>query len=282
MYLWLIIATFITAIYGFNLSVRSDMMSLYVEPQAQVVATKLYIQHKAAQKYLSKHRNDGPNYRPTYTTGEIRSATLRGYLPHGFNSNSGLTSYTTAVYCLDYTSSTAGNDVTGLPAGCVPGSTASATNCCAAPGAKTYLISYGCVPSKWMDVQTGKPGAMLLNAMKDTYGFSNGFGYAVNATDFPNHAAIASLNTTMGIITHGGSVITGGTVTPDADADPSAPVEEKTKAVGYYYPVPQYIIDNDLPGLTNSFSSVCASGTAAGGGLVASKCDFCLVYMTPF
>ena len=47
MYIWVILATFVVALFSYNLSVRSDSRDLYVTPQAQAVISKLLIQHEA-------------------------------------------------------------------------------------------------------------------------------------------------------------------------------------------------------------------------------------------
>ena len=52
MYIWIILSMFITALYAFNLHVRQDSRSLYVEPQAQMVISKLSLQHDAAREFF--------------------------------------------------------------------------------------------------------------------------------------------------------------------------------------------------------------------------------------
>lgn len=52
MYIWVILATFVVALFSYNLSVRSDSRDLYVTPQAQAVVSKLLIQHEAVTKYV--------------------------------------------------------------------------------------------------------------------------------------------------------------------------------------------------------------------------------------
>lgn len=54
MYIWVILATFVVALFSYNLSVRSDSRDLYVTPQAQAVVSKLLIQHEAVTKYTKK------------------------------------------------------------------------------------------------------------------------------------------------------------------------------------------------------------------------------------
>ena len=266
MYLWVIIATFIAAIFALMTPIRSDMKEIYVEPQAQSVVTKLYVQHRAARRFLM-------NNRLSMTAGELTTNDLQGYLPYGFNAQSGLTRFTSLVYCLNRHDRTGGS----LPAACAPApdaepGAAPIANCCTAQGARAYLISFGCVPMKWLDVRTNKPSAMLLNSMKDTLGFLNGMGYvdlktaALTQTEITVYQSDDSrLITDMGIVGQGNK---------------------------YYIAIPQYIIYNQLAGVGNrSFSNVCGPGTKPTYNPASppddmieylQSCDYCLVYMTPF
>lgn len=53
MYIWIILAMFITALYSFNLHVRSDTHALYVEPQAQMFVSKIAVQHDTARRLFN-------------------------------------------------------------------------------------------------------------------------------------------------------------------------------------------------------------------------------------
>ena len=102
MYLWLILATFFAALFAMNTSIRSDIKELYVEPQAQTVVTKLYVQHRAAMNYISKRdRNStvtGLSYKPGELRAEILMADmLKADLPYGFRQDSGFNKFTSWV-----------------------------------------------------------------------------------------------------------------------------------------------------------------------------------------
>ena len=81
---------FITALYGFNLHVRSDSHALYVEPQAQMLISKMALQHDAAKRYFERaYRQaevmyksvDNPDYvNPESTEGEEGSSNQEGSL----------------------------------------------------------------------------------------------------------------------------------------------------------------------------------------------------------
>lgn len=208
MYLWLIIATFIAALAAMGTSLRPDMKSLYVEPQAQNVITKIYTQHRAAMKFVQARIADD-NGLPTFQPGTISADDLRGYLPYGFRADSGTSHFTTNVYCLDKNS----QGHSAVPAECSTGPdpdnpiAPAVANCCAATGRIAYLVTFGQVPSKWQDIRTGKPSGVLLDAMKDTLGYINGFGYVVNKNrdnpEMGDNNKFDTLHTNYGILGQG-------------------------------------------------------------------------------
>ena len=190
MYLWVIIATFIAALFAMNVSIRSDIKELYVEPQAQTVVTKLYVQHRAAMNYISKRDRNSTVTGLSYKPGELAAGMLKADLPYGFQQNSGFNKFTTWVYCLDK-DKLQNSGAAALPASCTSGlpptggdadnpDLGTGGNCCAGSSTVVYLVTYGCVPSKWRDVRSGKPDGILLGAMKTTTGFTHGMGYAID------------------------------------------------------------------------------------------------------
>lgn len=282
MYLWVIIATFITAIAFMSTSLRPDMKHLFVEPQAQNVVTKIYTQHRAAMKYVHKNRTSGADGGIGYEAGEVTMNDLKGYAPYGFNATSGTATFTTAIYCLDRNS--VGHSA--LPTDCQTGggdpanpTPAVTNNCCAAKNRVVYLVTYGCVPYKWRDIKTGRPSAELLNAMKDTLGYVNGFGYVVNVEkDKP---------TTGGGVVHDKN---GNEVAVDYDTlgTPYGIVGQGSRG---YYSIPKYMSHNNLSGIAadRSFNHVCGSGINAsaidpdedeGSDAYYKQCEYCLIYMS--
>ena len=197
MYLWLIIATFIAALFAMNTSIRSDIKELYVEPQAQTVVTKLYVQHRAAMNYISKRDRNSTVTGLSYKPGELTADMLKADLPYGFRQDSGFNKFTTWVYCLDK-DKLENSGAAALPAVCTSGlppaggeggeesnpDLGTGGNCCAGSSTVVYLVTYGCVPSKWRDVRSGKPDGILLGAMKTTTGFTHGMGYAIDRSEF--------------------------------------------------------------------------------------------------
>jgi len=208
MYLWLIIATFIAALAAMGTSLRTDMKQLYVEPQAQNVITKIYTQHRAAIKYVHA-RIVGSNFTTKFEPGIVSARKLSGYLPYGFNADSGVSRFTTKVFCLDKNSPGHSSVPTACSTGSDPDNPVSpaVSNCCAVSGEITYLVTFGEVPRKWQDIRTGKPSGVLLGAMKDTLGYINGFGYVVSKTkdnpEMGENNKYDTLGTNYGILGQG-------------------------------------------------------------------------------
>lgn len=231
MYLWVIIATFIAALAALGTSLRPDINHLYVEPQAQTIVTKIYTQHQGMVKYAYKNNSNGENNRASFTQGEWKPSDHKGYLPYGFKANSGVARFTSKIYCLDKDSPTRSS----LPSSCMDMSdpenpTESTTeNCCAASGVSVYLVTFGRVPQKWKNVRTGKPSSALLNAMKDSLGYINGFGYVIDSASYQDNEGgnkYNTLGTEKGILGQG------------------------TRP---YYSIPEYIIND------SDFQNVCGA-----------------------
>lgn len=247
MYIWVILATFITILYSFNLATRSDMRALYVEPQAEAVVSKIVIQHRGAIKYV--HDKSPPingDSVVSYYPGEVSFGDLRGYLPYGFNSTRSDSDFRSVIYCLNKDSTALGQPIS-------PSCLTNQASCCGNEKSINYMVTYGCVPQKWRNIKTGKPNNDLLNAMKNIVGLGTDFGY----TDFVDVADPRNgLGSTMAV--RGGETS--------------------------WVAIPQYIIDNTSIGGTNSFAKMCGKGVVDTDGNVVEQraCAYCLIYLTPF
>ena len=187
MYVWVLLATFMAMLYGFNLSTRDDMETIYVVPQAESVVSKIVAQHKAAQKYIRDHQPpDNGNSVVSFFPGKISMDTLQYYLPYGFKRTE---EYTSWVYCLDRTSA---NLSASIP--CAGGG----PSCCSDSKSLPYLVTYGCIPLKWRNLITGKPSNNLLKAIETVVGIGNNFGYA-DAKDETRWGTYETVKSTMAI-----------------------------------------------------------------------------------
>lgn len=199
MYIWVLLATFITVLFSFNLSVRPDMKELYVDSQAATVASKLYVQHKAAEEYyktaikkfkkglgaspnfmeLDKDGTDGnnlvvamtdyatvPNFHPAEGAHTILYCVNReGYDKPFFKNSSG-------TQCQQ----TEGNPLAGD------------INCCRGTGpdgkALKYLVTVVPIPVRWQARNAAgqpikAPNTSMINALKEVTSDKLGFGYLV-------------------------------------------------------------------------------------------------------
>ena len=173
MYIWVILATFLAALYAFNLSYRSDLRSVEIEPIAQALISKLIIKQKAAAQYIDANtppkayiqNEDGtqsPSDTVTYSAGIISIDNLREsegktYLPFGFKDDENVSA---EIYCLnrnDYNSALS----------------------CSNANALTYLVAYMPLPQRWLNVKTGLPNNDIVAAMKKLVEYDAGFGYPV-------------------------------------------------------------------------------------------------------
>lgn len=182
MYIWVVLATFIVALAAFNLPVFPDMRKIYVEPQAEAVITKLYLQHRAARSYVI----DMAQANGAYTIGEISPDDLSDYVPQGFSfsedySSQGLTERNISfLYCLDKSTPNLADESPQCNGEYVP-----------------YLVTYGCVPERWKNMHNGKPNNDLIGAMYNILGYGGHLGYAQEIEPVKSDKNI--LGATMGI-----------------------------------------------------------------------------------
>lgn len=249
MYVWVILAVFIVALHSFNLAVRSDMRSIYVEPQAESALTKLVLQHRAAKQYLTYEIADKTK---PYPSGEIELEKLDPFMPSGFeleyevrdeegeideDAEVPVTQRNiTRVYCLDSTSLDDG--------------LSRKIDDCRSENATNFLITYGCVPQRWMRIDANRPANDFLNAIKKVYASGSNFGYTVDvepedfsgmtAEEKKEYLSYNPINSTMRI--------------------------DNTEQT--WLSIPQYIISNDVG--ETGFSKVCGD---------ERQCEYCLVYM---
>ena len=179
MYLWVIIATFITILYSYNISVRADLDRVHAETKAGVVVTKFFAQHNAVKDYFNSQAPSkiGQTYVPYFPGDGINSEVcengsgkeacsigedIKPYLPMGYSEDPDVT---TKVYCFND-----GDKSNNCSSGGGP-------SCCSNEFAGIYVVSYRIIPSRWINRSTGMPNADLLGYMAKTRGFGKSFGY---------------------------------------------------------------------------------------------------------
>ncbi len=170
MYIWVVLATFIAIIYSFNLSPRSDMRELQIEPVAEAVISKLVIKQQAAGRFIADHTPPKAKYDDgsqateiIYTAQVLENETKIGtnghpfgeYLPFGFKNTEDMRA---EIYCLN-------KDNHAMTAECKLES------------ATRLLFTYTLIPQRWINVKTGLPNNDFINAMKTIIGNDDRFGY---------------------------------------------------------------------------------------------------------
>jgi len=165
MYLWVLLITFISLLYSYNLSVRGDERKIGVEPLAEAAISSFALHHRMGQQYI-KERSPKTIDNPYGTNGETISYTkgildydaLENYKPVGFQIND---SYQTEIYCAKRDNwSTAVAD-------------------CTSDDADKILITYGPIPERWLNRSSNTPNNDFMNALSNLFDIDNTIGYAV-------------------------------------------------------------------------------------------------------
>lgn len=181
MYIWVVLATFIVALASFNLSVRSDMRNIYVAPQAEATLTKIYLQQKAAQTFVT----DQAYQSGSYTPGEVSLDDIKDFLPVGFqiDEDNDITKQNFSyLYCVSTDTENMANKAAQ----------------CSGDNYRPYLITYGCIPQRWKNVRDGKPRNDLISAIYNVFGVGGGhIGYTVPLE--PVKSEQNKIGTSMGI-----------------------------------------------------------------------------------
>lgn len=175
MYLWVVIATFITILYSYNISVRSDLDRVHAETRASVAVAKFRAQHNAVKDYLNsqsmaKTGQNSVTYYPgdgvhikAGTGTEIEMSQIENYLPVGFSEDA---ETVTKVYCIEEGDPNSPNcDSGGGP------------SCCSNDYTGIYVVSYRQLPSRWINKITTLPNSDVIGAMAKGRGFGKVIGY---------------------------------------------------------------------------------------------------------
>lgn len=241
MYIWVILATFIVALYSFNLSHRADMREVMTIPQAEAILGKMITQQNAAKKYIEDHRPPRSGDVVSYFPGELMpDGNLKKYLPYGFVNDRADGEFRTLIYCLNANDQHLATQATV--------SEGQLTSPCAEDNAITYVVTFGCTPRKWRNPKTNAPKTEFFKVLLGITISSVEVGYV---EDLDNEE-----------INHPNNVY-------------KASMALRTKNIRLV-PIPQFIASGKLTGADRSFSEVCGTQRQAN----SYSCDRCLTYMT--
>lgn len=168
MYIWVVLATFLAILYSYNLALRGDERKIQVEPLAQAAVSKFVIQHRMGQQYVrdrtpkkvnSPYGTDGDTI--TYDKGQKDcDDELKDYKPVGYICDN---NYTTEIYCSDKNNwSQEAND-------------------CKSNQSSRFLITYGPIPQRWVNLSSDTPTNDFLNALQTIIGIDTSIGYAIKS-----------------------------------------------------------------------------------------------------
>ena len=205
MYLWIVLATFIVALYSFNLSVRTDLDRAYAETKASVVITKFRALHNGVAGYCnsqapSKTGQDFVTYYPGFGVNSTTMAgaadgsgsptveNILGYLPVGYAKPGdaiedianipGGGEIVSKVFCFlqGDTTKQCDQDAEG---NVIPGEGSCCNNRCLEDGGCSgiYVVSFAQMPSRWINKETLAPNADMKMAIAKVRGYGKNFGY---------------------------------------------------------------------------------------------------------
>ena len=197
MYLWVVIATFISILYAFNLSVRPDMDRIFAETKASVVITKFNALHNGVKDYLNSQAPEKTGLsRVTYFPGDgvnitssegeesvqsLSAEDVKPFLPTGYvregedldeiASITGGGEIVSKVFCFEEADTT--QQCVSSPEG------SCCSNDCLEDGrcSGIYVISFTQMPSRWVNKVSNMPNADMIGALGHMRGYGDSFGY---------------------------------------------------------------------------------------------------------
>jgi hypothetical protein len=210
MYLWVILATFLTMLYSFNLSVRADMDRVHAETKASVTIAKLRMQQNALKDALAAqdpHRTgltavcyrpgDGVNVSSSSSSDSSSSDSenteqscpsgpeipIADYLPMGYRLDTGDSAPISKVFCFHDTDRIDGDpahpETYDFDYNCSQSTANDDRSCCSDPYTSIYVVTFQPIRSRWINHNTGMPNADLLGAAVRVPGYGKSFGYTM-------------------------------------------------------------------------------------------------------
>lgn len=198
MYLWIVIATFITLLASFNLPVRPDMDRVFSETKAQVVITKFNALHNGVKDYFNSQAPSKTGLtRVTYYPGDgvnviaaeeglaaaLTKEQIAPYLPFGYIKDGETLD--------DVASLVGGGDIVSkvfcfaegnTEEQCLSGGDGSCcSDRCLEDGvcAGIYVVSFTRMPTRWINKISNMPNADMLAALSKVRGYGKSIGYTL-------------------------------------------------------------------------------------------------------
>ncbi len=156
MFVWMILAVMIAALFSFLIAPRDDDYEVRHVPRAEGIAANLATMHSAATRYVFDNLG-------SYSSGLIGAGTLGSYLPLGYSNSYNVQS---EIFCFDTT-----NTDTRIQIDCDDAN------------AKNYVISYIPTPPRFTMMNgenQPKPNRAMMLALAKTGSNAINIGYTVN------------------------------------------------------------------------------------------------------
>lgn len=196
MYLWVVLATFISVLLSYNLSVRPDMDRAFAEAKASVVVAKFKALHNGVKDYLNSQSPEKTGQaRVTYYPGtgvnissqegsQASSLTIddiRGYLPIGYaksdetlNDIANITGggkIVSKVFCFNE-GETDVQCTSSADGSCCSNHCIEDDSC-----SSIYVASFTQMPTRWINKISNLPNADMMGALTHMYGYGKDIGY---------------------------------------------------------------------------------------------------------
>lgn len=175
MFVWMILAVFMAALFAFNSAPRDDYYDIKNIPRAEAVAANLATMHAAAVNYVNDN-NDPISYSSGSANGDVAA-----YLPVGYQNAYNVVS---EIFCFQ-----------------MIGDTKIQISCDDA-GAKNYLISYVETPAKYTMVNgSGNriPNRAMDKALSKTVRYAINIGYTKQVPAVAASGTGVAIGSVMGI-----------------------------------------------------------------------------------
>jgi hypothetical protein len=166
MYLWIVVVTFLSALAGYVLPLRNDMVKVVDTPAAEALLMQMVIKHQAGLSYMKRQEwpyECSETGCANYVAGSLDDIDLQTYAASFLADGLANSSFKSFIKCYK-----------------VEGTTyESRDNCNKNEDTdKNGLITYGKLSEKWLEKQ-GMPSADLLNAFAKKFKYSKNVGYLV-------------------------------------------------------------------------------------------------------
>ena len=162
MYLWIVVVTFLSALAGYVLPLRNDMVKAVDTPAAEALLMQMVIKHQAGLSYMKRQEwpiGCSETGCANYVAGSLDDIDWHDYAASFLADGLANSSFKSVIECYK---------VEGTRDNCYKNEDTD----------KNGLITYGKLSEKWLEKQ-GMPSADLLNVFAKKFKYNKNVGYLV-------------------------------------------------------------------------------------------------------